>query len=260
MDNRAVVVLALLGVALWGLPSSGHAQGSPRGSQVWQASARYDYDRLSGGRTDWHRWTVSLKRAIPGGTIMASLIQQRRFGIADAGGAVDVWQDLWQGAYGHLRVGLSPEARIRSRRIVTSNLYQSLGPWEVSGHYSWRRYRRDAVHLFGPGLARYVGAWYLRTRTTVAPRPGTWAIAQRVGARRFYSSAPSSYVDAEVGIGRSVELVGADAELLVTRTYFASVRIHHFVTAHLGVTAGLRYSDDGVFRRTGGSVGLIGRW
>jgi YaiO family outer membrane protein len=261
MNNRILVLVAIFGVAVQCTVPPGLAQDAPHTAQPWQASVRYDYDRVSGDRKDWQRWTISLKRDVPRGTIMASFDRQRRFGVVDAGGAVDVWQDLWSKAYGHLRVGLGPSARIRSRRTVRADLHQSIGAWEVSGQYSWRHYRTDDVHLFGPGLARYIGSWYLRTRTTAVPRPGPWAVAQRLGVRRFYSSAAStSYVDAEGGIGRSVELVGADSELLVTRTVFASVRVRHFLTPHLGVTAALRYSDDGVFQRTGGSVGLIGQW
>lgn len=261
MSNRLLLFIVAIGISTLADPCSAVAQEPGLAEQPWEASVRYDYDRVSGDRKDWQRWTISLKRDVPRGTIMASFDRQRRFGVVDAGGAVDVWQDLWSEAYGHLRVGLGPNARIRSQRTVRADLHQSIGAWEVSGQYSWRHYRTDDVHLFGPGLARYVGSWYLRTRTTVVPRPGTWAVAQRLGVRRFYSStAPASYVDAEGGIGRSVELVGADSELLVTRTFFASVRVRHFLTPHLGVTAALRYSDDGVFQRTGGSVGLIGQW
>lgn len=259
MTDRVFPLLLLAASALC-IPWSGQAQDPPPDPRAWEASVRYDYDRLSEGRTDWHRWTISLKRDVAGGTIMGSAVRQQRFGTWDTGGAIDAWWDLWEGAYGHLRLGLGPDARIRPQRSVQADLHQSFGAWEVSGQYDWQRYRNDTVHLFGPGLARYVGSWYVRTRTTIAPRPETWAVAQRVGARRFYASAPSSYVDVEAGAGRGVELVGSDSEILVTQTFFASVRVRHFFTSRLGLTASLRYSDDDVFQRTGGSLGLIGRW
>lgn len=228
---------------------------------MWEAAVRYDYDRVSDGRADWHRWTGVLQRDLPGGTVAATLVRQRRFGVADEGIAVDVWQDLWTDAYGHLGVGVGLDARIRPRRSLQAEVYQSLGAWELIAHYGWRRYTGDNVHLFGPGLARYVGAWYLRTRTTIAPRSSTWAVAQRVGIRRFYYWTPSSsYVDLEAGAGRSVELVGPNDNLLVARTVFVSLRVRHFLTNRLGLTAALRYSDDGPFSRTGGTVGLFARW
>lgn len=267
MIDRSLLLLIVFATGALYAPSGVQGQDavpapdSSSAEPVWEAAVRYDYDRVSGGRADWHRWTGVLQRDIPGGTVVATLVRQRRFDVADEGVAIDVWQDLWSDAYGHLRIGIGPDARIRPRRSLQAAVYQSIGSWEVMGHYGWRRYVGDNVHLFGPGLARYVGAWYLRTRTTVAPRPSTWAVSQRVGIRRFYYRTPSpSYVDLEAGAGRSVELVGPDDTLLVARTFFVSLRVRHYLTTRLGLTAGLRYSDDGPFARTGGSVGLFARW
>jgi YaiO family outer membrane protein len=174
---------------------------------------------------------------------------------------IDVWPDLWAGAYGHVKTGVSPGARVRPRGRTRSEVFQAFGPWELSGQHSWRRYQSEDVHQFGPGLGRYVGSWYLRTRMSLVPRPGTWGIAQRVGARRFYSPQSSlSHVDLKGGIGRSVEVINASSELLVTRTFFVSLCLRHFLSSHLGITAAVRYSDDGVFRRTGGALGVFGRW
>lgn len=261
MSNRLLLVIVVFGIASLGGVRPAAAQDASPPEQAWEASVRHDYDRVSDGRTDWNRWTAALKREFSSGTLVATFTRQQRFGITDEGGAVDAWRDLWTGAYGHLQLAISPDARIRSQRAVQAELYQSVGSWELSGQYWWRRYRRENVHLIGPGLARYVGSWYLRTRTTIVPRQATWAFAQRIGARRYYGSSPSSsYVDAEAGVGRGVELVGPDADLLVTRTFFASLRVRHVLTSHLGLTAALRYSDDDVFSRTGGAVGLFVQW
>lgn len=260
MSNRFLLFIVALGIATLADPCPVAAQAPSLTDQSWEASVRYDYDRVSDGRADWRRWTASLAREIPGGTLVATLVRQRRFDVADEGVNVDFWRDLWGDAYGHLRAGIGPGARIRPQRIVLAELYQPLGAWELSGQYSFRRYRREDIHQFGPRLARYVGAWYLRTQTSVVPRPSTWAFAQRIGARRFYASAPSSYVDVEAGAGRGVELVGSDSEILVTQTFFVSVRVRHFFTSRLGFTASLRYSDDDVFSRTGGAAGLVVQW
>ncbi len=267
MTDRFLLLLIVFAIVAPCAPSDVQGQNvapvpdSSSAEPVWEAAVRYDYDRVSNGRADWHRWTAVLQRDIPRGTVVASLIRQRRFDIADEGVAVDLWQDLWSGAYGHLRIGVGPDARVRPQRHLQGEVYQSIESWELMGHYGWRRYAGDDVHSFGPGLARYVGAWYLRTRTTVTPRPSTWAVSQRLGVRRFYYWTPApSYIDLEGGVGRSVELVGPNADLLVARTFFVSLRVRHFLTSALGLTAGLRYSDDGPFARTGGTVGLFARW
>lgn len=263
MTDRPLFLLIAFVITALGGPLRAHAQATDSSSDapVWEAAVRYDYDRVQDGRADWQRGTAVLQRDIPGGTVAATFIRQRRFDVVDDGIAVDLWQDLWPDAYGHLRVGLGPDARIRPQRRLKAEVYQSIGTWEVMGHYGWRRYAGEDVHLFGPGLARYLGPWYLRARTTVAPRASTWAISQRLGVRRFYYWTPSaSYVDLEGGVGRSVELVGPEADLLVARTAFVSLRVRHFLTERVGLTAGLRYSDDGPFARTGGTVGLFAKW
>lgn len=265
MRNRALLFVALTVVLTCAVASvdvgEAFAQSAEPSEHAWEAAARYDYDRLSEGRKDWRRWTLSIKKEISRGTLMATFIQQQRFGVGDEGVQIDVWPDLWVGAYGHVKAGLSPGARARPRGTIQSEVFQAFGPWKLSARYGWRRYRREDVHQFGPGLARYVGSWYLRTRTSLVPRPGTWGIAQRVGARRFYGSTPSlSYVDVEGGLGRSVELINASSEILVTRTFFVGLRLRHFLTSHLGITASVRYSDDEVFQRTGGTVGFFGQW
>lgn len=261
MRSQLLLLLGLMCAAASGNVGGALAQSAEPSENMWEVAARYDYDRLSDGRADWHRWTLSLKKEVSRGTLTASFLRQRRFGVEDTGVQVDIWPDLWTGAYGHVEMGISPGARVRSQGTIRSEIFQSLGSWELSGRYSWRRYRSEDVHQFGPGLGRYLGSWYLRTRTSLLPRPGAWGIAQRVGARRFYGTHPSlSYVDVEGGLGRSVKLVNSRSELLVTQTFFVSLRVRHFLTSEVGITASIRYGDDEVFRRTGGTVGFFGQW
>jgi len=261
MRNHALLFAALMCVVAFGGARQTAAQHPGLTERVWETATRYDYDRLSEGRQNWRRWTVSLKRETSHGTLMATVIRQQRFGTTDGGLQIDAWPDLWAGAYGHVKAGLSPTADVRPQGTLQSGVFQSVGAWELSGRYSWRRYRSEDVHQFGPGLGRYVGSWYLRTRTTLGPRPDTWAVAQRIGARRFYGPASSlSYVDVEGGLGRSVEPINSRSEILVTRTFFVSVRLRHFLTSGVGVTAAVRYSDDEVFQHTGGTLGVFAQW
>jgi YaiO family outer membrane protein len=244
-------------VAALAAPTAPRAQATDE--EPWAASVRYERDRLSGGRADWQRWTASVQRRLGPGTLMASLVRQRRFGRVDEALVLQAWRDLWTGAYAHVRAGVGPSARIRPQRALEGDVHQAFGPWVASARYGWRRYRGDAVHAFGPGLARYAGAWYLYTRTTAVPRPGTWALAQRVGARRFFGPA-DTYVEATVGVGRSVEIVGPDAALQAGRTAFASLRLQYFPADHLGISASAGYSDAAFFERAGASLGLTARW
>jgi len=131
---------------------------------------------------------------------------------------------------------------------------QSVGAWELSAQYTWRTYATDETHAARPQVAHYVGAWYLRGFAVVIPRAERWATTVGVGARRFLNGS-QSYVDVTAGLGRSVEFVGPNSELLTERTGFVSARAQYFFSARIGISGGLRF-----FRRTGGSVGLLVRW
>lgn len=231
----------------------------PETAASWEAATRAEFDRLSDGREGWQLWVLSLKRNMESGTIMGRLEQQSRFGVSDVGGRVDVWHDLWSGAWGHLQLGVGPDATIYPRGTVQVDVTQSIGAWEVTGQYTWRTYESDRTHAARLQAAYYIGNWYLRGFATAVPQRGDLAAAGGVGARRFLAGS-QSYLDVEAGAGRGVEFVGPDSELLVERTAFVSARVQHFFSRRLGFMVNLRYSDDGFFERTGGSVGLMVRW
>lgn len=225
----------------------------------WEAGVHASGDRVSGGRDAWQRWGLSLKRAVGAGTIMGRLERQSRFGTPDVGGRLEGWHDLWDGAWGHVQLGLGPRAMVYPRGTVQADVTQSAGAWELTAQYTWRTYATDEVHMVRPQVAHYVGAWYLRGFATLVPRVEKWAATGGIGARRFLESS-QSYVDVEAGFGRSVEFAGPNSELLAERTAYVSARTQYFFLRRMGIQAGVRYSNDGFFERVGGSAGLLVRW
>ena len=258
-----LVVLIALGV---GRPLAATAQDAPekaasrpQGTFLWESATRVAVDHVSDGREAWRSWVLSVKREVGAGTVMGQLTRQSRFGVTDVGGRLDAWHTLWANAWGHVQVGLGPGAQVYPRGTVQADVTQSVGTWELAGQYTWRTYEVDETHAVRPQVAHYVGAWYLRGFATIIPREGPWAATGGLGARRFLG-ASTSYVDVEAGMGRSVEFVRANSDLLTERTVFASVRAQYFFSDRMGASIGVRYSDDGFFQRGGGTMGLLARW
>lgn len=265
-----LLAFALAAFALFSTPACGglpaaQAQDKPstearlERSALWEASTRLDFDRVSDGRDNWRSFVMSLKRGMGATTVMGQLVRQSRFGVSDYGGRLNAWRDLWDGAWGHVQIGLGPRATVYPRSTVQADVTQSAGAWELSAQYTWRTYETDQIHAARPQVAYYVDSWYLRGFSIVIPRPEKWAVTGGVGARRFLDGS-RSYVDVEAGLGRSVEFVGPGSDLLDERTAFVSARMQYFFFEGLGALAGLRYSDDGFFRRAGGSAGLLVQW
>lgn len=251
-------------VAGWGgapsdaLVSSDTTQASASAPQ-WSAATYYSYQWLSEGRPSWQRWNGLLQRRTEAGAWVVGVTRQQRFRTPDVSFRTDAWHDLWTNAYGHLYLAYGPSAHTLPRRAVRAELYQGMHAWEVVGRYEWRSYTGDAVHVMGVGLGMYAGAWYLRTRTVLVPRGDVWAIAQSAHARRYVGSS-DSYVDAQVGMGRGVEVVGPGPSLQLTRTYFGAVRLQYYLTNRWGFSVGASYSGDDFFTRRGVSGGLLVRW
>lgn len=267
MRNAGQLVIVSV-IVLWGLGTVvAQGQEVPDGEQAsgpetvgpWGATLQYDYDRVSSGRLDWRAWMLRVRRTIGDGTLAVTSVRQNRFGRADLGWRLDVWYDLWTDAWGHMRVGLGAKTDVYPRRTVQGGVHQGIGAWEGAVTYTWRRYPTEDVHLFRPEVARYLGQWYLRTFAFIVPQSSAWAVNAGVAARRFLKP-PRSYVELRVGAGRGVELVRPDTPLRTVRTYFAALRLQRFLTPQFGVAVGVRYNNDGVYRRAGTTLGLLVRW
>jgi len=228
----------------------------------WQASAFYRYQSLTDGRPSWHRAEALLLRRFRKGSVIAKAIRARRFEEWDEALALEGYRDLWNGAYGHLRLqyAFSPQALAAAE--VYAELFQSVGSgWEVAGTYWLRDYPGETLHLAGLGVGKYVGRWYLRAKTLLIPQAGEVGVAQLLRARRYLDGASArEFLDLQAGLGRSVELVGPGPRVEIARTYFVTARLQRFVTRHLGFSVGTAYSDVKFYARRGVTAGLLVRW
>jgi YaiO family outer membrane protein len=116
------------------------------------------------------------------------------------------------------------------------------------------------VDIVGAGVAKYVGAWYLREVTTMSTLAGRSAFSFSAMARRFFSP-PREYVEFSGGIGREVVVLGPGPSVDVRETRFLQGRIQKFLSRRWGLSAAVMYNRfEGAPERKGLSLGLITRF
>ena len=254
---RALLVLLLLLGAAAPLHAQSPSDDAPGG---WEAAAFYTWQHLSDQRVPWQMMKALVQRRHAQGALILEAAHVRRFGRGDASVSVDVWQDLWPQAYVHAAVDYAPSPALLPGQAASAELYQAVpGGWEVAGSYAQRRYPTQPVHLVGAGLAKYVGAWYLRAKTTVTRLYGRFSIVQGLRARR-YLNPPREYVGLQIGGGRVVEVVDEGPVIETVRTVFVTAQAQKYVTPHLGLMIAGSYSDDAFFVRRGLTLGVLTRW
>lgn len=240
--------------------ASDRDQQRPQADSIYSiVASRYNYAWVSGLEA-WHRREVSLETFLPTGVAVVDLVQRRRFGENEVGGTGHYWAETWGDSYGHVHASYAPGALTMPRVSLGGELYEVRGDWELSGWYEWRRYANTDVNIVGPQFGHYLDRWYLRLRTSFIERDGMWVITQ-VAAARFYLGSADSFVEAQAGYGRNVELVAARpaGTLRVVASYFSTARVRHFFSRHVGASFSATYSNAS-FERAGASAGLLVRW
>ena len=239
--------------------TDGKAAGAPPDSANYVVSTRYTYQWVSDIQA-WHNRQLSFELPLPAGTFVSTITQQRRFGQSEVSGGAQYWAELWGDSYGRVNASYAPNAVITSQLRLGGSLYQVIGTWELTGFYEWRRYAGTRIHMIGPQIGWYTGNWYLRLRTSVLNRGDRWFALQRAAAR-YYLGSPDTYLDGQVGYGRTVEFVDAISQnaLTVSQSYFGTLRLHHFLTDHVGLSISATYSEK-KRRQVGASLGLMARW
>jgi len=226
----------------------------------WRASLVYGFEDFTSSWTTWQSWTARLERKSPSGSVALEAATASRFGLWDQGGALDTYHLLWRRAYGNVRLGLAPGARVTPRLDFTTEVYQGLpGDWEASAGYRRMNYAGSGVNLWGASLARYAGNWYLVARLTAVPQSGRLGGGVSLLVRRYLETA-DDFLDVSGGTGAEVVTLAADS-VAVERSRFLAVRLQRFVTTTVGFALAATYNtQQGIPTRRGLSLGAMYRW
>jgi YaiO family outer membrane protein len=243
-------------------PRAGNPEAVLAAGYTWAAS-------LSGSWTDagsgprWNDQSASVRHYMKGGSIGFETLRAHRFGQSGHAWALDAYADLWRGAYANIRYQRAPGARLFPAHSGRLEIYQSLGDgWEASLADDVLGFD-SRVNIYGVGLGKYAGNWYVQLRHQNIVSQGSHSNGQRLLARYYYAGDADSYLEATANSGRS------DDPLSLTqgraRSGGGSLAWVRYWSDNWGSKVGASFSrgaNGGVnaARERGLSIGLYRRW
>lgn len=227
----------------------------------WEGAVSYEGTDFSSGRVSWQSINSWVRRKFTYGSVALEGIRAERFSLWDEALALETYADLWNHAYGNFRVQVTEDADILPRLSYLGEIFQGLGKgWEVSGNFRHMDFRLDQVDLYGFSFGRYIGAWYIRARTTFSKGPEDWLVSN-AGYARWYFETEDDFIEVGGGVGEAERLlfIGGLSEGVETQFYL--LRIQKFLNPHLGLFLAASYQDEEklpVGRIV--TLGLLVRW
>ena len=235
----------------------------------WSATLFYDITRIAPSPDEayWHAVTAGVGRRFDGGSVALQGLASRRFDTTDEAAIVDVYHDLWTGAYANARLAAAPGAVALARTDAGAELFQTIGRAELAGSFRFQSFEVNDVSTVGAALGYYLGRWYLRPRTVVANVDDAWSPFFAFAARRYFGDGTDDTVDLARGMGEEVLEVAAPTtgsgplDVITSGSRFLALRGQRYLTPNVGVSVGASYSDyEEIPNRWGASLGVLTRW
>lgn len=230
----------------------------------WAANFSGSATRLSLRDQRWNEQTLSLRRYFKRGSLGLESLRAHRFDSHAYAWALDGYASLWDGAYANLRYQKAPAERLFPRYSWRAELFQSLGRgWEVSASDDRLHFGASRVDIYGVGLARYVGNFYVRWRHTNIVTADSHSSGDRLVVRYYYAGNGDDYLEGAVSRGRSEDPLSLTGGRL--QSGGAGVNYVRFLSPRWGVKVGATYSRDSGSGTVSGSerslsAGLSMRW
>ncbi|MFC0253017.1 YaiO family outer membrane beta-barrel protein [Massilia consociata] len=227
---------------------------------TWVAGLHGNWQDVGAG-TRWNDQTLSVRRYLQGGSIGVEALRAHRFDQAGRAWAIDAYASLWNGAYANLRYQRAPGARLFPANAGRVELYQSLGNgWEASLSNDVLGFD-TRVNIYGVGLARYTGNFYVQLRHQNIVSGGARSSGDRLLGRWYYTGEADNHVEMTVNRGRSDDLLSLTSGR--ARSGGGSLAWVHYLSRDWGGKIGASYArtDGGAGgRERGVSIGLYRRW
>ena len=227
---------------------------APRAVPEAQVPAGYKWSALvSSGLTDWspdrNRWadyTVSLRRHFDRGSLAAELIEADHFGTSDNAWALDGYVDLWPRAYANLRFQQNPSGSILPDTAYRVELWQGVGKgWEPSVSYDRLNFSGTGVDMFGAGIGRYTGPFYLRWKHLYTLTDTSHGNSDQLLGRWYYAGNGDDYVELDGGFGVSTQdVAGTSGATVNRRNSSVSAAVVRYFSPHWGAKLGASYGDE----------------
>ena len=168
----------------------------------------------------------------------------RRFDINDNAWALDGYLNLWSRAYVNLRYQYGPQASLFPGRSWRTELFQGVGRgWELSASYDRLEFNSSNVDIYGLGIGKYVGNYYLRWRRLYVPGNGSHSVSDQLLVRYYYAGDGDNYVEFRGGSGRSEDSLSLSNSQ--SRSSSGSVAFVKYPSPRWGFKIGADISNEG---------------
>ncbi|TLY67809.1 MAG: YaiO family outer membrane beta-barrel protein [Gammaproteobacteria bacterium] len=234
------------------------------GGLRWLAHVGDTYSNFSAGRSAWSEYDASVRGYFPRGSLAVESLGAQRFSLTDHAFALDGYTDAWSRAYLNLRYQYSPHATLYPQQAYRAELFQGSGRgWEPSLSYDHMSFTHADVDMYGVGLGKYVGNWYLRWRTLFIPSTTGLGVSHRAVARYYFSGNADDYVELNGGLSHGNELLPHSVLVNVTSSWTAGAQIQKFFTPRWGIWLTGSVNDEHTsspFVERDASLTLLFRW
>lgn len=231
---------------------------------LWAASLNYNFSRFTPDRDKWNEYVASVRRYWERASLAVEYLRANRFALTDDAVALDAYIDLWSRAYANVRYQYSPDAALYPEDAYRAEVFQGVGQgWELSGSYDRLNFTSTNVNMYGVGLGKYTGNWYLRWRTLFIPSTVKSGVSHRAIARYYFSGDADDYVELNGGFSRGGEYRGQSQIVDVTKSWTVGVAVRKYFSPQWGVKLAADYSDEQTvnpFVERSVSASLLFRW
>jgi len=239
-------------------------QAAQPGGLRWLAHVGDTYSNFSAGRSAWSEYVASVRGYFPRGSLAVESLGAQRFSLTDHAFALDGYAHAWSRAYLNLRYQYSPNATLYPQQAYRAELFQGIGRgWEPSLSYDHMSFTHADVDMYGVGLGKYLGNWYLRWRTLFIPSTTGLGVSHRAVARYYFSGNADDYVELNGGLSHGNELLPHSVLVNVTSAWTAGAQIQKFFTPRWGIWLTGSVSDEHAsnpFVERDASLTLLLRW
>ena len=229
----------------------------------WSAKLGYGFSSFTPDRADWHEYSASIRRKFSLGSLAFEYLAANRFNKTDNAVALDAYVDVWERAYANLRFQYSPSATLYPDYAYHLELFQGVGQgWELSASYDHMDFGSTSnVDMFGLGVGKYLGNWYLRWRTLFIPGTARMSISNRALARYYWAGTADDYLELNGGFSNGGEFVRNSTVVVATSSWSMGMAVQKYFTPQWGGKLSLGYSNDkDAYAERSASAGLMYRW
>ena len=230
------------------------------GATPWEGFHSYEFQSFTQERPVWHTYSPSVRRDLPYGSVRLIILRTTRFSKRGQLVALDSYFDLWRRSYGNFYLQTSANPSYLPKLVYSAEIFQGLGKgWELSAWYRYMGWVGKRVGIYGASVAKYVGDWYLRERTTFVPEKDGYTLSIAGFVRRYFATV-DDFLEVGVGTGKKLETSSVHSDL-ESKSLFISVRLEKFVTTRIGLVLSGSYEDgETTPTRRGLSLGIKHRW